>query len=145
MNLKYYNNFIIYLLRELSLYSIYYENITNGTYSNFPTKSNNFTEIFDEANNTFVFSNLLIESILSSNLQLSKNTTYIINKTPFVMETLYNNNQIKKTESTLYVSLIQLFSTFGNILSANNFNIENPEIYNYIHNGMNNIRKPLIY
>ena len=141
MNLKYYNNFIIYLLRELSLYSIYYENITNGTYSNFPTKSNNFTEIFDEANNTFVFSNLLIESILSSNLQLSKNTTYIINKTPFVMETLYNNNQIKKTESTLYVSLIQLFSTFGNILSANNFNIENPEIYNYIHNGMNNIRE----
>ena len=139
MNLKYYNNFNIYLLRELSLYYIYFENVTNGTYSYSPTKTENLTEIFEAANNTFSLSNLILESILGSNLYISKNTKYEINERPIITETLYNNNQIKKTESTLYISLIQIFSTFCNILSINNFRIENPEIYNYIHNGMNNI------
>jgi hypothetical protein len=139
MNLKYFNNFNIYLLRELSLYYIYFENVTNGTYSYFPTKTENLTEIFEAANNTFSLSNLILESILGSNLYISKNTKYEINERPIITETLYNNNQIKKTESTLYISLIQIFSTFCNILSINNFRIENPEIYNYIHNGMNNI------
>lgn len=141
MNLKYYNNFNIYLLRELSLYYIFFDNITNGTYSNFPTKSDNYSEIFDAANNSFSITNYILEAILTSNLQLSKNTTYVVNEFPFVTETLYNNNQIKKTETTLYISLIQIFSTFCNILSVNNFQIYNPEIYNYIHNGMNDIGK----
>ena len=139
MNLKYYNNFNIYYLRELSLYSMYFENVTNGTYSYFPTKTYNSSEILDAANNTFGISHVLLDSILTTHLQISKNTTNMINKMTFSTETLFNNNQIKKTESTLYISLIQIFSTFCNLLSINNFRIDNPEIYNYIHNGMNNI------
>ena len=141
MNLKYYNNYNIYLLRELSLYHIFFENVTNGTYSNYPTKTKNMMPIFEAANNTFGISNYVLESILTSHSQISKNTTYIVKELPFFYETLYNNNQIKKTESSLYISLIQIISTFCNILGIGNFLITNPELYNYIHNGMNDIGK----
>ena len=140
-NLKYYNNYNIYFLRELSLCSLYY-NVTNGSYFNFPSKNDLLdysSSIYNITNNSFFQSHSILESIFSSDISFSSNSSYTIFKKPYLLENLYYDNKIKNISSTLSVSIIQLFATFCNLISSINFSIYNPEIFNFIHNGLNNL------
>ena len=140
INLKYYNNYNIYFLRELSLYQIVFTKVSNSTYINVPAKNKNesFIKLYDIANKTFGLYNSILEASLCSNLVLSKNANFTLNEMKYIYEIIYNN-QISKVESTLSVSLIQITAIYCNLLSTSSFNLYNTEIFNYIHNGMNSL------
>ena len=150
INLKYYNNFDIYFLRELLLSHLIFTNFTNNiTYNNYPLKNINkrsdySKDIYEFSNNSFYQSHSLIELIFSSELTLSKNASYIINEMPYFSETLINSTFIKRMESSLSVAIIYVYSFFCNILTdINDINIKNPESFNFIHNAINNMGKAL--
>ena len=146
IDLKYYNNFNIYFLRELLLIYTFYENISKGfLYYNYPLKNNSQIEyyssdIYNLANNSFYESHSLVELIFSSELPISKNTSYIINEMPYYTETLIERKEYKKINSTLSVSIVYIFSFLCNILTDTlEMDIKNPESFNFIHNAMNNL------
>ena len=149
INLKYYNNFDIYALRELLLCYAFFNNISLGdnNYYNFPTKNEvlYFIEVSNLSNYTFYNTHSLVESIFGSELTLTKNTSYVINEMPYYTETLINNTNIKKMNTTLSISIIYIYSFFCNILTNEiGRNIFSSESYNFIHNAMNSLGKAIL-
>ena len=140
INLKYYNNFNIYYLRELSLINTNFD-INSFNYTSFPDRDHdNYKERIKEiTTHGFSLSHSNLESILSSDLSFNKNTTNILNEVTYIIETKYGDSQIKKTITPLTVSIIHVYASFCNLLSSDDFSIFNNEFYNYIHNGMNNL------
>ena len=151
VDLKYYNNYNIYFLRELLLiFTSYYQKIDPGfVYVNFPLKNESHkhyysTDIYTFANNSFYQSHSLIESIFSSQLSISKNSSYIINEMPYYSETLIDKKNYRKMNSTLSVSIVYVYSFFCNILTDSlEMNIQNSESFNFIRNAMNSLGKAL--
>ena len=144
-NLNYYNNFDIYFLREYLLIHTLFNNITNGNYINYPSKKISYDElIYKTVNETFYQSHCLVESIFSSELSLSKNSSYMLTKMSYFSETLINKTLIKKTSSTLSVSIVYVYSFFCSLLTDKlELNIHNPESFNFVHNALNNLGKAL--
>ena len=140
INLKYYNNFNIYYLRELSLINTDFD-IKNVNYTNFPDKDHDHykNRIKEITTHGFSLSHSNLENILSSKLSFNKNTTNILNEVPYIIETKFGDCEIKKTIAPLTVSIIHAYASLCNLLSSNDFSIFNNEFYNYIHNGMNNL------
>ena len=140
INLKYYNNFNIYYLRELSLINANFD-IKNVNYTNFPEKDHEHykVRVKEITKHGFSLSHSNLENILSSELSFNKNTTNILDEISYVIETKFGNSEIKKTIAPLAVSIIHAYASFVNLLSSNDFSIFNNEFYNYIHNGMNNL------
>ena len=144
INLKYFNNYDIYLLREISLFNTYF-NFENSNYTVYPAKNNSEYKVNIKklAISCFSLSHTLLENILSSDLQLSKNSTTFLNQIPYVTETKYDDTNIKITKTPLTVSIIHVLSSFCNLLSSDSINIFNIQVYNYIHNAMNNLGESL--
>ena len=144
-NLNYYNNFDIYFLREYLLIHTLFNNITNGIYINYPSKKISYDElIYKTVNESFYQSHCLVESIFSSELSLSQNSSYMLTKMSYFSETLINKTFIKKTSSTLSVSIVYVYSFFCSLLADKlELNIHNPESFNFIHNALNNLGQAL--
>ena len=145
-NLNYYNNFDIYFLREYLLIHTFFNNIENGNYKNYPSKNaSSYDElIYETVNETFYQSHCLVESIFSSELSLSQNSSYILNKMAYFSETLINKTFIKKISSTLSVSIVYVYSFFCSLLTDKmELNFHNPESFNFIHNALNNLGQAL--
>ena len=144
-NLNYYNNFDIYFLREYLLIHTFFNNITNGKYNNYPSKNTSYDElIYETVNETFYQSHCLVESIFSSELSLSQNSSYILNKMTYFSETLINKTFIKKISLTLSVSIVYVYSFFCSLLTNKmDLNFHNPESFNFIHNALNNLGQSL--
>jgi hypothetical protein len=144
-NLNYYNNFDIYFLREYLLIHTFFNNITNGKYNNYPSKNTSYDElIYKTVNETFYQSHCLVESIFSSELSLSQNSSYILNKMTYFSETLINKTFIKKISLTLSVSIVYVYSFFCSLLTNKmDLNFHNPESFNFIHNALNNLGQSL--
>ena len=143
-NLKYFTNFGLYYVRESTLYNSFH-NITDGSYKIPDIEYFNYTgKIFEIAKNAFIKCNSYVESIIGSNYQFCKNTSYILSEKPFDIEVLYNNSIIKNITTNFYTSMIQVYSSFCNLLIAfYSISIDNPNLYNFIHNSFNNLGKGL--
>ena len=144
-DLNYYNNFDIYFLREYLLIQTFFNNITNGNYINYPSKKITYNElIYETVNESFYQSHCLVESIFSSELSLSHNSSYMLTKMAYYSETLINKTFIKNISSTLSVSIVYVYSFFCSLLTDKlELNIHNPESFNFIHNALNNLGQAL--
>ena len=140
--MKYLNNYNIYFLRELSLINTYF-NIENGNYTKYPAKDKEKYKkgIKETALINYSISHSLLESIFNSDLEFNKNTTFILNQISNIIEIKYDDNDIKKTKTSLSVSIIHFFSLLSDLLATDKINIYNTQVYNFIHNGMNNLGK----
>ena len=143
INIKYYNNYNIYFLREAILCISGFDNVTYLEYRKYISNKTSQTyclEVISFCNYTFYQSHSLVESIFSTELPFFKNTSKILYEKHIISETLVNKVEIKKMNSTLSVAIVYLFSFFCNILTDTlEINLNNPEVYNYIHNSMNNL------
>ena len=94
----------------------------------------NFTQnIFTECNN-------ILESITSSNLIFCYDTNKILTEPVFEIEELYNENYIKKYNTTLYVLMIQVYSAFCNLISKSEYiTVDDRNLFNFIHNSHNSL------
>ena len=144
VKLKYYNNYDIYFLRETVFSYTTFDNITYISYNeHMKNETNNEiykNNIFDLVKYSVYQSYSLIESILSTELSISKNTSFILYEMPFISETLINKTNFIKKNSTLSVSIVYTYSFLCNsIIDISALSITNSEIYNYIRNAMNNL------
>ena len=143
-NLKYLTNVGIYFVRENTLISID-NKITDGLY-NIPDKDNNYYNdlILNLTKNTFIECNQILESITSSNLIFSYDTNNILSNPVFEIEELYNENFIKKYNTTLYVLMIQVYSAFCNLISKSDYiTVDDRNLFNFIHNSHNSLGNAL--
>ena len=143
INLKYYTNYAIYFLRENTLFSIINE-ITDGVY-NIPNKNELYYQLYiiDSLEIIFIDCNSIIETIKASNLEFCGTSKYILTEKEFEIGILYKNS-IKKIKSSLYVSMIQVYSAFCNLISKDDYiYIDDNNLFNFIHNSYNNLGNAL--
>ena len=140
-NLKYFTNFGIYYIREKILYNIF-NNITDGIYD-FPDENPyNYEFLLDNlAKEAFTDSNSILELIIGTSFNFKKDTVYTLTEKPFDIEILYSNNdKIKNVTTNFYSLIIQVYSSFCNILiNFNSLFVDDPNVYNFIHNSFNNL------
>ena len=143
-NLKYFTNYGIYYIREKTLLSIN-NKITDGIYKipddNPENYKNNITET---AKDTFNECNTILESIIGTTIEFSNYTTSTLKQKSFNIEILYNNNKIKNVSTDFYTAMIQVYSSFCNLLVkysdiSSNIAMDDPNLYNFIHNSFNNL------
>ena len=140
INLKYAFNIGIYFLREKALFTINYT-IKDDTY-NIPHSNSELYKslIANETKKIFSEGNVFLEYITSTNFKFSKNYSYILTEKTYDIEMLYNNFYIKKVTSSFYTTLIHVYSSFCNLLSkSDEVYVNDPNLYNFIHNSFNNI------
>ena len=141
--LKYFTNSAIYYIRENTLFTIE-NNITNGTYS-IPHSDNEIYKykITNTTKNIFMEINSILESIIGSNLVFSKRTKHILTEQPFDIKIIYKNDndiKIKIMTSTMHVSMINVYSSLSNLLTKSEYiSIDNPNLFNFLHNSFNNL------
>jgi hypothetical protein len=128
-------------LKLILLYNID-NNITDGKYNisdDNPEKYKN--QITNNAKETFVDCNSILESIIGSNFEFYNSTKYILKEKPFIIEIIYAHRTKKKNVTTsFYASMVQVFSSFCNLLvKFENNNVDDPNLYNFIHNSFNNL------
>ena len=139
-NLKYFTNYGIYYTKENILCNMN-SNITDGNFIIPHYDDTNYIEKISESAKTFFIDcHNILEYIISTNFEFCENTKYILNEKPFDIEVIYTNGKLRNITSTFYVSLIQIFSSFCNLLVYfNQITIENVNLYNFVHNIFNNI------
>ena len=139
-NLKYFTNYGIYYIREITLFSID-NKITNGIYIVPDEDPINYKKnIIGYAKNIFIECNSILENIIGSDYDLCTNASYILNEEPFYIEILYNESSIKNVTTTFFTSLIQIYSSLCNLLvNIDNISVDNPNLYMFIHNSFNNL------
>ena len=143
INLKYNTNVGIFTIREITLYS-YPSPFENITYSVPDDNRENYTaKIYSISKNAFITCNTLMENIIGSSRKISKNTLYILNEEPFNITILYGNNHLRNVTSTLFSSIIQVYSTFCNLLQTETISIPSKNLYNFMYNSFNQIANAL--
>ena len=141
VNLKYYNNYIIFYLRELLLINLNY-NLKDSNYMNYPSnknKSDYQEELVSVLNKSFCESHYNLEKIYSSDLSISENATYMIEKKSYYFETKSNEYNFINVTSTLSAVIIEFYSLLSNILSSNDFKIESTQLYDFLRNSLNSL------
>jgi hypothetical protein len=130
----------VYFVRENTLFSIN-NKITDGLY-NIPDKDSNYYNdlILNHTKYIFIECNNILESITSSNLIFCYDTNNILTNPVFEIEELYNENYIKKYNTTLYVLMIQVYSAFCNLISKSEYiTVDDRNLFNFIHNSHNSL------
>lgn len=143
-NLNYLTNIGIYFIRENTLISINNQ-ITDGLFI-IPDKDSYFyTDLIKNlTKNAFIECNNILESITSSNLIFCYDTNNILTEPIFELEELYNENIIKKYNTSLYVLMIQVYSAFCNLISkSENISVDDRNLYNFMHNSYNSLGNAL--
>jgi len=140
-HLRHYTNMAIYYTREIVVLNLN-KNQSYNIYNNFPFRenrteylnniTNNLKEIFFEGHKN-------MESMMGMNLNLRENNSIFLNKKPFKTEILYDDNNIRYITSTLYVSLVQIYSFLYHFIISDELHSQNQEIFNFMHNAINNI------
>ena len=145
INLKYFTNFGIYYIRENIIFSID-NKITNGVYIVPDDEPDIYKkQISNIAKETFIDCNSILEEIIGTSYEFCKDTKYILTEKPFNIEILYDDNSKTKNVTTnLYSSMIQVYSSFCNLLvNFEYISVNDPNLFNFIHNALNNLGNAL--
>ena len=77
--------------------------------------------------------------LIGTSLKFCKNTKYILEEKIFYVDILYNNNNIKISMNNFYPTLIHIYSCLCSTISESSYFVDDPNLYNYIHNSLNNL------
>ena len=139
ISLKYHTNIGIFSIREMSLYSVQ-NPLANLSYSVPDISEDNYiTTIYNISKNCFTQCNSLMEKIIAINLKLSDDTENKLFNEKFNITVLYDSNKLRNVTSTIVVSLIQVYSSFCNLLKNQYISLADSNLYNFMHNSLNQI------
>ena len=116
INLRYYTNIGIFSARETSLMS-FDGSVDNCTYHIPDTDKDTYAEkINGISKNAFSLCNSYMETIIGSSQKFSEETLNILSKNPFNITIRYGDNQYRNVTSTVFASIIQVYSAFCNLI-----------------------------
>ena len=143
INLIYNNNLAIFTIRESSIFN-YPSVVENVTYivpdDNFQNYS---SKIYSMSKNAFTSCNNYMENIIGSGFKFSDKAVYKLTKEPFYITILYGEQQLRNITSTIFASIIQVFSSFCNLLQNVYVSVSISNLYNFLHNSYNQVGKGL--
>ena len=143
--LRTYYNAAVYYLRELTLVNFLLQNDTNlEKYKAYPKYVNNRKEYIEslraKIQNIYIETHVLTESLTSSEIPLSDNTSWFLQDNNLTLYVLENNLNIYKITTTFSISLIELNSALYNLAISDTFIQQNvTDTYIFIHNYLNEV------
>ena len=140
-NLKFYFNLAVYFIRELTLLNIKKISVTNGEYIGYPSynKTNYISKISKKILELYSYIHKLNEEIISSELPLSKNTTYYLNDKEYIIETLSNDFHLIDIRASLSNSIIILDAYLFNLIELTSIEQNHEDVFPFIYNKLNEI------
>ena len=80
-----------------------------------------------------------METIIGSSSKFSKGTLKILSKDPFNITIRYGDNQYRQVTSTIFASIIQVYSAFCNLIQNLYVSVSDSNFYNFLYNSFNNV------
>ena len=143
INLKYFTNIALYSVRENYLLGI--NNTISNSYYKIPDDNRTFyvEEINTMSKNAFSLCNSYMEKIIGNSRKLTENTLYKLSEEPFNITIIYGDNQFREVTSTIFSSLIQIYSALCNLIQNLYTSVSISNSYNFMHNSFNKIAMAL--
>ena len=139
MNLRYYTNIGIFSARETSLMS-FDGSVDNCSYNIPDTDKDAYAEKINAiSKNAFSLCNSYMETIIGSSQKFSEETLNILSKIPFNITIRYGDNQYRNVTSTVFASIIQVYSAFCNLIQNLYVSVASSNFYNFLYNSFNNV------
>ena len=144
ITIKYTNSFGLYYIRELTLVNYNTKEI-DSNYTEFPAKNKTayISLIRGKLMGLFLESQTCIKQILSSNYSPSNETKANLTET-ILNANYFLNNNYGSIDADILSILIQYNTALYNLASSFvPIEENNPDLYNYMHNGFNNYEKAM--
>ena len=143
--LRTFYNAAVYYLRELTLVNFIvptYSNLEN--YTSYPEFVGNRSEYIKslraKIQNIYIETHVLTESLTSSDIPLSDNTSWFLQDKNLTLYVLENNLNIYQITTTFSISLIELNSALYNLAISDTYIQQNvTDAYIFIHNFLNEV------
>ena len=145
--LRTFYNVAVYYLRELTLVNFELPNNSSlEKYYEYPEYKNNrqgyISSLSEKIRNIYIESHVLTESLTSVDLELSENTTKILQDNYLTLYVRKDNLDIYTITTTFSVSLIELNSALYNLAISDTYIQQNvTDVYIFIHNFLNDVGK----
>ena len=82
-----------------------------------------------------------MENMIGMKFELNENNSYHLKVKPFNAIMTYGIYNQRNVTSTLFVSIVQTYSYFYQLIISENIGIENSEVFNFMFNANNNVGK----
>ena len=142
IEIKYCDRMSVFYVGESTLLNYKMNKIVGGTFHNYPSNQNNKEEYIaymrKKIKDSFINNQFALQSLLSNNLKLSKNTTQFLSNTILTTDYIMNDGHIEYISGDIFTTLMQYNSAFYNLATSPLYLEQNhTDILNFIHNSFN--------
>ena len=142
IKMKYCDRMSVFYVGESTLLNFNADKIKGGIFSNFPANVNNKKGYIDlmreKIKEGFYENEIALQGLLSSKIQLTKNTTKYLTETVLYTDYILNDGSIEILTGDIFNTLMQYNGAFYN-LATSPFDLEqnHTDILNFLHNSFN--------
>ena len=125
------------LTDDINIYGVYCT-----SYINYPinlSREEYMKNVSDSFKDAFFSGHQNMENMIGMNFELHENNSYHLKVKPFNTIMAYDIFTQRNVTSTLFVSIVQVYSYFYQLIISENINIENSEVFNFMANANNNV------
>jgi hypothetical protein len=142
VEIKYCDRMSVFYVGESTLLNYKMNKIVGGTFHNYPSNLNDKEEYIaymrKKIKDSFISNQIAIQSLLSNNLELSKNTTQSLSKIILSTDYIMNDGHIEIISGDIFTTLMQYNSAFYNLATSPLYLEQNhTDILNFLHNSFN--------
>lgn len=143
INLIYNTNIAIFTIRESSIFN--YPSVMENVSYHVPDDDylNYTAKIYSMSKNAFTSCNNYMENIIGSVLKLSDEAVYKLTEEPFYITILYGEKQLRTITSTIFASIVQVYSSLCNLLQNVYVSVSTSNLYNFLYNAYNEVGRAL--
>ena len=98
-----------------------------------------FMVIGDSCHQNRIDIHIMRQTIIGSSQKFSEETLNILSKNPFNITIRYGDNQYRNVTSTVFASIIQVYSAFCNLIQNLYVSVASSNFYNFLYNSFNNV------
>ena len=144
--IKYCDRLSVFYIGESTLLNFNASKIEGGIFYNFPANPNNkkgyISLMREKIKESFLENELSLQELLSSQLELTKNTTKYLNETILNTDYIINSGKIENISADIFTTLMQYNGAFYNLASSQYYLEQNhSDILNFLHNSFNDYEK----
>ena len=142
VKIKYCDRMTAFYVGESSLLNYKMYRIIGGTFYNYPADENNkegyIALMREKIKESFLVNQEALQSLLSSKLKLSKNTTKCINEIVLNIDFIMNDGHIEIISGDVFSTLMQYNGAFYNLATSPLYLEQNhTDFLNFLHNSFN--------
>ena len=146
VKIKYCDRMSVFYVGESTLLNFNADKIKGGIFFNFPANPNNkegyIALMREKIKESFLENELALKELLSSEIQLTKNTTDYLSKTILNTDIIMFDGTIEIISADIFTTLMQYNGAFYNLASSQYYLEQNhSDILNFIHNSFNDYAK----